>query len=105
MLRPVALVRTDVSEELSASIIRATRIDELRRLLVTSDVPTSPILVTLMKEVIRSSETSVIIRATRRSIPEDAVLHSYVNLFVEVPNINKMLEWIVWKTLLLLANI
>jgi hypothetical protein len=29
MLRLVALVRTDVSEELSASIIRATRIGEL----------------------------------------------------------------------------
>jgi hypothetical protein len=28
MLRRVALVRTDVSEELSASIIRVTRIDE-----------------------------------------------------------------------------
>jgi hypothetical protein len=30
MLRRVALLRTDVSEELSASIIRVTRIDELR---------------------------------------------------------------------------
>jgi hypothetical protein len=29
MLRPVALVRTDVSEELSLSIIRVTRIVEL----------------------------------------------------------------------------
>jgi hypothetical protein len=29
MLRHVALVRTDVSEELSASIIRVTRIGEL----------------------------------------------------------------------------
>jgi hypothetical protein len=29
MLRRVALVRTDVSEELSASFIRVTRIDEL----------------------------------------------------------------------------
>jgi hypothetical protein len=29
MLRRVALVRTDVSEELSASIIRVTRISEL----------------------------------------------------------------------------
>jgi hypothetical protein len=30
MLHRVALVRTDVSEEFSASIIRATRIGELR---------------------------------------------------------------------------
>jgi hypothetical protein len=29
MLRPVALVRTDVSEDLSASFIRVTRIDEI----------------------------------------------------------------------------
>jgi hypothetical protein len=37
MLRRVALVRTDVSEEFSASIIRVTRIDELGRLVVTSN--------------------------------------------------------------------
>jgi hypothetical protein len=38
MLRHVALVRTDVSEELSASIIRATRIGELgTALAVTSN--------------------------------------------------------------------
>jgi hypothetical protein len=36
MLRRVALVRTEVSEELSASIIRATRIDELGTMLVLS---------------------------------------------------------------------
>jgi hypothetical protein len=30
MLRPVAIVRTDVSEELSASLIRVTIIGELR---------------------------------------------------------------------------
>jgi hypothetical protein len=37
MLRRVALVRTDVSEELSASIIRVTRIGELVTLAVTSN--------------------------------------------------------------------
>jgi hypothetical protein len=37
MLRRVALVRTDVSEEFSASIIRVTRIGELGTLAVTSD--------------------------------------------------------------------
>jgi hypothetical protein len=33
MLRPVVLVRTDVPEELSASIIRVARIGELRKTL------------------------------------------------------------------------
>jgi hypothetical protein len=38
MLRRVALVRTDVSEELSASFIRVTRIGELgKTLAVTSN--------------------------------------------------------------------
>jgi DNA-binding TFAR19-related protein (PDSD5 family) len=36
MLRHVALVRTDVSEELSASIIRMTRVGEIRTTLVAS---------------------------------------------------------------------
>jgi hypothetical protein len=41
MLRHVALVRTDVSEELSTTIIRVTRIDELGMLAVTSNRRTS----------------------------------------------------------------
>jgi hypothetical protein len=53
-LRRVALVITDVSEELSASI-----------------------LVTLMMEALSSSEMSVLTRATRRNVPEDGVLHSH----------------------------
>jgi hypothetical protein len=71
MLCHVALVRTDVSEEPSATDARS-----MRRLLVTASVvPNSPILVTLMKEALGSSETSVLTRATWRNIPEDTILH------------------------------
>jgi hypothetical protein len=100
ILRHVALVRTEVSEELSASVIRVTRIGELRttltvtsnrrtllrmaflrsvrRFLVTASVVhSSPILVTLMKEALSSSRTSVLSRTAWRNIPEDAILRSH----------------------------
>jgi hypothetical protein len=57
MLRRVALVGADVSEELSASFIRVTRIGDLE---TTLAVTSSPNLVTLMKEALRYSETSVL---------------------------------------------
>jgi hypothetical protein len=58
MLRHLALVRRDVSEELSV-------------------VPSLPILVTVMNEALSSSETSVLTRATRCNIPENANLHGH----------------------------
>jgi hypothetical protein len=91
MLCRVALVRTDVSEELSASFIGVKRIGELGttlavtstttwyffaagRLLVTASVgPSSPSPLTPIKEVRSSSETSVLTRVTRRNIPKDTI--------------------------------
>jgi hypothetical protein len=100
MLRRVALVRTDVSEELSASFIRVTRMGELGTLAVTSNrrtlrrntnnvflrsvcrllvtanaVPSSLIPVTLMMEALTSSATLVLTRVTRRHIPEEGIIH------------------------------
>jgi hypothetical protein len=62
MSRRVALVRTDVSEELSPSFIRVTRIGELGTTLAAccEEIP-----------------TSVLTRATRHNIPEDTILNSH----------------------------
>jgi hypothetical protein len=47
-------------------------------LLVTTNTdPNSLILLILIMEAIRSSETSVHTRATRRPLSEDFILHSY----------------------------
>jgi hypothetical protein len=46
-------------------------------LLVTANIPSSPVLVTLMMEVIHSSGTQVLTRATQTNIPEDDILRSH----------------------------
>jgi hypothetical protein len=70
MLRRVALVRIDVSEELLLFL------RSVHRLLVRANVvPSSPILVTLIMKALSSSETSVLTRTTRRNIQDDAILY------------------------------
>jgi hypothetical protein len=124
MLCRVALVRTDVSEELSTSFIRVTRIGELgttlavtnnrralqkntkwaflcsvRRLLVTASVvPSSQILVTLMEEVLSSSETSVHIQTTRRYIPEDDNIHNYRPVSLESYNVLNYSDFVFYSS-------
>jgi hypothetical protein len=51
----------------------------MRRLLVMANVvPSSPILVTLIMEVLHSSDTSILTGATRRNIPKDGILYVFV---------------------------
>jgi hypothetical protein len=73
MLRRVTLVRNRRFRGTYRSILRVTRIG----VLVTANVRSLPILVTLMMDALSYSETSDLKRATRRNIPEDAVLHSH----------------------------
>jgi hypothetical protein len=66
---PCALVRTYVSEECIASIIRVTRIGKL----VIANVPSLPILVTLIMEAICSSETPFLTRAHGVTSPKNGI--------------------------------
>jgi hypothetical protein len=83
----LALVRTDVSEERIAPIIRVTRIGDVgtnfssissqsASLVVTLNVtPSSPFPVTLMMEATRSSETSVLTKDRLKMLLRSRAVH------------------------------
>jgi hypothetical protein len=66
MLRRVTLVRTEAKNR-----------SMCLSLVTTNVVSTLPILVTLMMEALRASETSVLTRSTRSNVPEGRILHSH----------------------------
>jgi hypothetical protein len=68
----VGLVRTGVSKESIAYIIRVKGIGDLGTALAVTSNRSK-----LMMETIHSYEKSVPIRTTRRNIPEDGILHSH----------------------------
>jgi hypothetical protein len=59
----------------SLAMLRHVALRSMRRLLLTANIPSSPILVTLMKKAISYSETSVLTRATQSDISEDVIHH------------------------------
>jgi hypothetical protein len=69
-LHSVVLVKTDVSEERFASVIRVTKICKLITLAVTSNRNT-------LQRNGKHVRTSVLTGATRRHIPEDGITHSH----------------------------
>jgi hypothetical protein len=64
----------------NASFLTAFLCSALRLLVTANIVPSSPILVTMTMEALRSPETLAVTRATRRDIPGDGILRKLLSL-------------------------
>jgi hypothetical protein len=104
ILRRATLVRTEVSDERSTSIVKVTRIADLETKFAVNDncslllvaanvVPGSLNLSTLVMETIRSSKQLILKSPSRHKIPEDDILPLHLNLwFVDILH-KRLWEW------------
>jgi hypothetical protein len=98
MLRRVALVRTDVSEELRASFIRVTRIGELgTTLAVTSNYSTLRIIKHYMRK--EGIEWDVPHHGRKRELLATVSISSCVSISVEIWLFGRCFATNVWRIL------
>jgi hypothetical protein len=94
MLRRVALVRTDVSEELSASIIRVTRLGELGMTLAVYILLSETLQYTILRRTVKAFRSSNYVADWQTWTPHDAFLSLTSQ---RTPTINDMCVYVcVW---------